>query len=285
MNVQDRESLHAYQRLARQLDGLLEDATKSAKSASSSSPTNYEAAVRTCHRLLGLLAIEEKNQQQRSAAPSSSTTSSTASSVGAGAVAVHRLKEEVRHRLTSVELSAVEERRTKVLAQSAFDTERRDGAVPGPGVPAVGLPTLLFRCPPSGTLTVDTLLASVRTPWLHAALAADSAAASSSSSTTTSSTSASMGPPATPVPLKGARTTTTTTATPSGAGSGSSAPPSRAVSNDRQARFLCIVAFVESASLNHFLPEREAGSISSWHVGWEAEADQLRTQPIQQQTG
>lgn len=168
MNVQDRQALHTYQRLVRQAEGHLGE---------SNGEQNWSEATKTCHRLLGLLELEENRNHKWNATAAASTSSSSSTIPGA----VRRLKREVCSKLQTTKDAGgrdQEERRTKLLSCSAFDVERREGTLPGAGRP-------LFHCPPSGTLSVDTLLASVRTPWLHAALAAPPPSTSTSTSTST----------------------------------------------------------------------------------------------------
>jgi hypothetical protein len=257
MNVQDREALHTYQRLASLAFGesnadqrTSNHAPRAAgvagagtKDIADSSDAHSSEATKACIRLLGLLELESNR---------ASGADEGAATVTAAAEAARRLKREVRGKMLEAASSSgcsshahgarprdEEDRRTKLFSCSAFDVERREGTLPGAERP-------LFHCPPSGTLSLDTLLASVRTPWLHAVLAAPPSSATTSTSTSTStastSSSSSLHPHATPAAssLRG-RAGSSTSSTSSSASnhtnnSGGSAP-SLARSSDRPVSF------------------------------------------------
>ena len=293
--MQDRQALHTYQRLVRQAEGYLGE---------SNGEQNWSEATKTCHRLLGLLELEENRNHKWNATAAAPTTSS---STIPGAV--RRLKREVCSKLQATKDAGgrdQEERRTKLLSCSAFDVERREGTLPGAGRP-------LFHCPPSGTLSVDTLLASVRTPWLHAALAAPPPSTSTSTSTSTapapSSSSSSSSYTAAPAAssLRGKMPAPSSTSYPSSStssyshaggssSSGGSAPSLARNNGDRPVRLILSPASHASfygrtdiASLLLLLTmvgaDGETTGRRSTCRRWSKTTNQLRTEPVQQSAG
>jgi len=173
MNVRDARALHAYQRLATTLATTLAAAAAAADNDSGGNQDKEDHTAETntanCLRLIGLLDIEEKRREERAA--SSQARSSASHGDAMTPEATNRLKTHFLGQLATLEARNEEQKRAKVLSLPAL-TERRNHHHPNHGSEAP-----LFRCPPTA-LSVETLLASAHTPWLHSILIAPSSISS-----------------------------------------------------------------------------------------------------------